>query len=360
MSGNNFSLFSGVWGGRGKYSNIKRNSLMQTGTQVPAMHSTNESVNFKHREYICDISGSTSFTLQKTFSINPGLASTFPLLAAVASNFQEYRMRGLMFYFKSTSATAITNSTNSAMGSVMMVAQYRADAPAPTSKIQFLNEMWAVDTKPSDNTALPIECAPAQSPMEKLYLRSGSLTSTQDKKFYDLCDVFVATTGFPAVNVVGEIWCAYDVDLFKPVIATVSTPLASSYGHINASTGITTAAPLANPVVQPGSNLDTFSSTSTVATFNTEIGAVYLVVYAVYAATSATSPSISFAGTTNVPANFANDTTSLFTAGSGSTVAIAAYWITATANTITVTPSVTLVAGISADLLIFATTPSAT
>jgi hypothetical protein len=220
--------------GSGSYA--MTNSLWNATSQVPIMHSSNESVRIKHREYIGDITMNGANFLTYPFAINPGLASTFPYLSAVAQNFQEYSFKGLVFEYKSTSATALVSGTNTAMGSVMLAAQYRADAPIFVNKTQLLNEMWSVDTVPSQNTVLPVECAPAETVLPKQYIRTGAVTG--DIKLFDLCTLTVATFGAQTGqnNVVGELWASYDVELCKPqVSSTVSAPGSSAYYGISNS-----------------------------------------------------------------------------------------------------------------------------
>lgn len=201
--------------GWGAYS-VKSNSLWD-GTlarQVPHMQSNMESITFRHREYIGDISSSILYA-KNEFDVNPGLDSTFPYLSNIARNFQQYRMKGLIFEFKSTSASAL-NSTNTALGTVALAMQYQTDAPSFTSKGEMLNEMWSVDGKPSEDVLLPIECDPSVTPMMVNYIRSGDLPSNRDKKMYDLGRVTVATVGSQAIAVVGELWVSYEVELHKP------------------------------------------------------------------------------------------------------------------------------------------------
>jgi len=205
--------------GSGAYS-LESNSLWSASQQVPIMHSANESVRFRHREYITDISmAGPTFTVN-TYPVNPGWAGTFPFLSAIAANFQEYSFKGLVFEYKTTSATALASGTNTAMGSVMLAAQYRSDAGAFINKTQMLNEMWSVDTVPSCDVVLPIECAPNESPISNQYVRTAVLT-TGDIKLYDLCSVSVATAGGQTgqTNVVGELWVSYDLELRKPMLA---------------------------------------------------------------------------------------------------------------------------------------------
>lgn len=204
--------------GMGAYK-LRKNTVYDDicNDQVPVMHSNSETIVFRHREYIGDISSTTAFTAN-SFNINPGLSGTFPYLSAIAQNFQEYQFSGLVFEFKSTSANAL-NSTNTALGTVSMVAQYRADAPALINKQQLLNEMWAVDAKPSESFLLPIECDPAENPLKIQYVRTGALEDGQDIKLYDLAKITIATVGSQATAVVGELWATYEVLLRKPKLS---------------------------------------------------------------------------------------------------------------------------------------------
>jgi hypothetical protein len=214
VAGNGLSKIFGL----GAYT-MTQNSLWdhKMGTQVPVMHSTSESIRFRHREYLGDITSSTLFQSQ-IFNINPGIESTFPFLSLIASNFQEYQFKGLVFYYKSTSSPVL-NAVSTAMGTVSMVAQYRADAPALTSKLQILNEMWAADGRPSDDILLPVECSPRENPMAIQYVRTGLLPAGQDIKLFDLAKVVLATAGQQTPgNTIGELWCSYDIELYKPVL----------------------------------------------------------------------------------------------------------------------------------------------
>ena len=226
--------------GLGAYQ-LSQNTVYQDMVQntVPVMHSTSESVIFRHREYIGDVFSTTAFTTT-TYNVNPGLSSTFPYLCSIAQNFQEYKFRGLVFEFKSTSADAL-NSTNTALGQVILAAQYRADASAFVNKEQMLNEMWSVSTKPSNNVLLPIECDPKENPFAIQYTRSGSVPSGQDEKLYDLCNLVIGTYGSQAAANVGELWATYEIELLKPQATSMLGLNTPSY-HAYASSGVSTSA----------------------------------------------------------------------------------------------------------------------
>jgi hypothetical protein len=246
MAGNGISKMFGL----GAYK-LRSNSLFDsaTGSQVPFMHSTDESIVFRHREYLGEISSSTDFSAQ-IFNVNPGLSSAFPYLASIASSFQEYRFRGLVYEYKSSSATALVSGTNTAMGVVMLAAQYRADAPVFVNKVEMLNEMWSVDCKPSENVLLPIECNPKENPMNIQYVRTGAATG--DVKLYDLCNVVVATQGSQSSNIIGELWVSYEIELFKPAVTPSGGIIAASHFRLSSSAtdvfGVAGGVPIYNPL----------------------------------------------------------------------------------------------------------------
>lgn len=217
LGGNLGNIAGGLVGkifGSGAYSMNQNNLLDAFNSQVPVMHSNSESITLRHREYIADISSATTFTTAQ-YDINPGLTTTFPYLSTIASCFQEYKFNGLVFEFKTTSSDAL-NSTNTALGTVILAAQYRADAVPFVNKQQMLNEMWSADSKPSCSFFLPIECDPAENPLKVQYVRTGPVPSGQDAKLYDLAQVTAAAVGSQAAAVVGELWATYDVTLMKP------------------------------------------------------------------------------------------------------------------------------------------------
>jgi len=233
FAGNGVSKIFGL----GAYT-LNKNSLYNsaTGTQVPFMHSTDESITFRHREYIGEISSSTLFTNQ-TFNVNPGDSLCFPYLSTLATNFEEYSFNGLIFEFKSTGATALVSGTNTAMGTISMVAQYRADQTSPSTKTELLNQMWSADGKTSDSFILPIECDPKENILPAKYVRSGNFVG--DVKLYDHCKLNIASFGSQGANVVGELWASYEVVLRKPQLSPTGGALAALQGRGSSLTGNT-------------------------------------------------------------------------------------------------------------------------
>lgn len=230
------------WLGSGDYE-ISSNSILQraeaNGT-IPAMHKEGQSVVIRHKEYVAQISGKIAFTVVNQFSINPGLANLFPWLSDIAVNFQEYRIRGMVYHYVPSSGSAISG-TNSALGTVMLQTSYRSNDTAPANKVEMLNEYWSSESVPSEPFCHPIECNPKENPFNIQYVRSGSVPSGDNQLLYDLGTTYVAVSGQQADNtVLGDLWVTYEIELKKPVISSNVTKSLSAFGRYTGGTYTTT------------------------------------------------------------------------------------------------------------------------
>ena len=242
---------SGAYGtGPSHSAFVGQGSGFVTKDQVPRMHGGGDSVRIKHREYIGDISSTTGFQ-NRVYTCNPGLPATFPWLASIAANFEQYKFLGLAFEFVSTSADAL-NSTNTALGELIMTAEYNVTAPEYANLQQALNAMWSVSTKPSCNALAPVECSGAQNPLDIFYVRTGAVPAGQDARFFDLANMQIITNGSQAAAVVGQMWVTYDVMLMKPQLIVPYGDALESASYTLA--GMTGAAPL-NGVTTPANKI---------------------------------------------------------------------------------------------------------
>jgi hypothetical protein len=87
------------------------------------------------------------------------------------------------------------------------------------------NAQFCVSARPSQSIIHTFECDPKLRPLQKLYIRdlSSSTTVSQDARFYDLGKFQVAIVGLPTVitagTSLGELWLSYDVEFDKADIA---------------------------------------------------------------------------------------------------------------------------------------------
>jgi len=212
--------------GHGDYavSNIdqlkKNNLVLSNSAQIPMFGSGKVACKFVHREFLGDVYSSSTAGAFKidSYPINPGLNTTFPWLSGVVgAKFQQYRINGMTFEFRSMSSDAL-NSTNTALGSVIMSTDYDSADVQFASKQEMENTEYGVSCKPSCNMLHGIECARFQTPVSELYIRAFDVPSGKDIRLYDLGRFSIASTGCQGTNVnLGELWVTYDVDAFKAI-----------------------------------------------------------------------------------------------------------------------------------------------
>lgn len=212
------------WLGSGDYT-VTSNSLVQkmsAGGTIPSMHADGQTIVVRHKEFLTEVTSSTSFSVQQQFPINPGQGTTFPWLQGLASQYSEYRIRGMIYHYVPTSGE-YTSSGSAALGSVMLQTSYRASEVAPTSKVELLNEYWSSESKPSMAFCHPIECDPKENPFNVQYIRLGSVPPGDSILMYDLGKTTLAVSGNPVNGTtLGDLWVTYEIELRKPVLTNLN------------------------------------------------------------------------------------------------------------------------------------------
>ncbi|AYP28907.1 MAG: coat protein [Torentivirus crutis] len=210
---------------------VKQNVLVNDA-QIPQFGSGPNTVHIRHREFLGDIISSSTpgaFNVQQ-FPLNPGQNSTFPWLSnVVGTNFQQYRINGMLFEFRTMSADAL-NSTNTALGSVVMATDYDSADSAFTNKAQMENTEFGISCKPSCSAVHAIECARSQTAVSELYVRPAAVPANADIRLYDLGQFYIATVGMQAASVnIGELWVTYDITFFKAIQLTPGLSIRSAH-----------------------------------------------------------------------------------------------------------------------------------
>lgn len=192
-------------------------------------------VRIRHREYINDITTGPvagAFALQ-SLPVNPALVQSFPYLANIAQNFEEYRFRGLVFEFVSSASPYLASS---AMGTLVVAMEYNPLAPVFTNKPQMENSDYAVSSRFDKNLMYGVECKQfTQNSYLTRYQAADPLTA------YDSGLFQVATvpgSGFPVNSVVGELWVSYDVELMRPRVSPARFGLSHYFYGVVGSGGV--------------------------------------------------------------------------------------------------------------------------
>ena len=194
---------------------MSSNSLLYNRDAVPQFSSPNPRCTvISHREFIRDIRSSIDFE-STTLTINPGDPVTFPWLHQIAENFEEYIFQGLVFEYKTNSATAVS-STNTAMGTVCMATQYNSLAPDFTSKHQIENYEFSNSAVPSESFLHAIECDPKLGNDVKYVFNERDSKVNADPRMYNLGKTTIGTQGMQAASTIGELWVTYKICFMKP------------------------------------------------------------------------------------------------------------------------------------------------
>lgn len=307
--------------GFGDYE-ISHNSVLLAQDTVPMFGGGKRSNMVRHREYIQDIVSSATAGQFKSdvFPIQPALPSSFPWLNALASNYDQYRLHGMVYEFKTMSSDAL-NSTNTALGTVIMATQYNVLEKPFDNKQQMENYEFGVSTKPSCSLIHPIECARFQTPVDVLFTRSGPVTQG-DLRLYDMGNMTIATQGLQGTSVtVGELWVSYDIELLKPRLVQSTSDGADHYS-IPDPTNVTAAAyfgatpPLLFPSSSSsfGTSLEAPGKINLPAGFIGKVMVYYCITGTAAAAGVILGPNISVtAGVTGVDLLAGNSTNLVFT-----------------------------------------------
>ena len=90
-----------------------------------------------HRELIATINHSVNFSTI-SFNLNPGLSSTFPWLAPMAAQWEQYRFKKLLFNY-------VTRTSTTTVGSILLAPDYDASDAAPTSEVNMASYQDCVE-----------------------------------------------------------------------------------------------------------------------------------------------------------------------------------------------------------------------
>lgn len=302
--------------GNAPVTNSFMKAIMANGP--PAIHNTRmRSFIMRHREYLGDVitAADSSFNVTN-FAINPGLQDSFPWLAQLAQNFEQYRVHGLVYEFKSTSADAL-NSTNTALGSVIMATEYNSDSAPFATKIQMENHEMANSCRQSCSMLHAVECKPSLTSISELYTRTGTPPVGQDLRLYDLGRFSIATVGQQGSSVnIGELWVTYEIELLKPQLPDISTYAAED--HATCAGTYSTSHYFGNPTTYPKSSIGCSFTSNTIA-FPDDVSSGTYLILLIWRGDNTLPfgtnivPACAYSGCSSVSGTFANQTQSFLT-----------------------------------------------
>lgn len=205
--------------GMGDYE-VERNSILvpSDADRVPLMHGDQGVIRVRHREYLKDILSNSRFT-NNPITIQPSNYACFPWLSTYAPSFEQYRLLGCVFEFKSLSGAI---STSQALGSVTLATQYNVGVNSFATKSQALNHHFGCSTVPSSDLMHAVECKEMYDPYKLYWIRvEDAAPGIFDVRLDDYGVLNVIVAGCPTDGqALGELWVTYDVLLMKPRLQT--------------------------------------------------------------------------------------------------------------------------------------------
>jgi hypothetical protein len=206
------------WTGFGDYK-IVGNSLIQGSPNGQiGIVTQGRSTIVRWREYIGDVYTHPSTVgafNATTFTVNPGNLQTFPWLSTLATQYEQYKPRGVIFEFKST---ATDTTTNASLGSVLMATDYDLVDANYKNKAEMMNSAYSSEAKMTDGMYHGIECDPEELDRKVFFCRNTSpSTFTSADRDYDVCKTTIATQGggLAAGQSVGSLYVHYEFEFLK-------------------------------------------------------------------------------------------------------------------------------------------------
>lgn len=258
------------WTGLGDYE-IHSNSLINaagSGDGRPIITTQGRETRVSYREYLGDVYiGPDNGFHATTYEINPANVITFPWLAPIAQQYDQYKAMGIIFEFKST---ATTTTTAASLGSVMMATEYDVADSAFTNKVQMLNSAYSSEAKSSEDMVHGIECDPRDL-QHNLYYTRGVGKTVSDIRDFDMAKFTVATQGggLNPDESIGSLYVHYDFIFMKEQL----------FGGLAAENKIYSVIELAPPNLQSGvdlSDLDAnFGVGVPIVTWGRDLGIVF-------------------------------------------------------------------------------------
>jgi len=185
-----------------------------------------------HRELINgSILGSTSFAVSNTYSLNPGIATTFPWLSTQASQYEEYRFRSLVFHYIPIAGTTT-------VGDVHLIPDYDPVNPPPLTETQAVDHVNSVSDSVWKSVTMRLDVKSMHSTGSRKYVRTSVVPS--DLKTFDAGNFYICTNNeVNGTDKIGKMYVEYTVELYTPFIGpqpgSVSTTLTSYCSTIDQS-----------------------------------------------------------------------------------------------------------------------------
>lgn len=195
-----------------RQTNMPSSIGFTTVSQKPNQRSVGKTYRVSHKELlVSSIPGSTTFTVQNSIYLNPGLVNSFPWLSQQAQNWEQYRFLKLNFEYIPIASTAIS-------GDVMLIPDYDPTDPMPQTELEAVNSLGAMAFPVWQHTVLKLDPLALHAIGPRKFLRDQ--VSASDLRTTDCGQLFVCTNNCAGTTGVGKLFVDYEVEFFVPQTKT--------------------------------------------------------------------------------------------------------------------------------------------
>jgi len=216
----------------------------------------------RHTEFLGKIMGSVNFT-STSYPINPGLPQDFKWASPIANQYESWSCRKLDYEFVNSKAGTYS-------GDIIMGIDYDPSDPSPFSEDE-LQSYWGAKTGQICQPMLLKGDMKALHKVPEKFTRIGAPGATEDLKFYDGGNFFIATTDCADTSTIGRLFCHYEF-----VLKTPQSNSSNVLSCLASSTSESPGAPLGTGIVSNGSNTLTWLSGTT---FSFSVPGQYIIVW---------------------------------------------------------------------------------
>jgi hypothetical protein len=191
------------------------NPMSTTG---PLTTGTRDGTRVSNRELLTGaVVANESWAISQTYSLNPGLPGSFPWLSALAGKYEQYRFHKLRFIYVPSCSTSTT-------GDIILMADYNAQDPLPTTEVQAVNHPGTMVGSVWDQHAFSCSVRDMHSLGPRKFVRSTAMAG--DIKTFDVGNFILSSANGTGTSV-GKLFVEYDVEFFIPQLVPYQASIPS-------------------------------------------------------------------------------------------------------------------------------------
>lgn len=166
-----------------------------------------------HRELVgpvyIPVTGFDTFQVS-SYSINPGLSTSFPWLSSTADSWDQYEIKHIRYEY-------VPSCPTTTRGQVMLIPEYDPTDPVPQTEADAMNNYGCVAIPAWNEGSVTLDYTALTTNGVRKFIRNDRKAG--DLRTYDSGQLFLATTDFSVdsagVNV-GKLYVTYDIKLCVP------------------------------------------------------------------------------------------------------------------------------------------------